>query len=162
MAKARNVVMTPDAEEMSEKEVELLLEQRDKEALQASEPAALLPVDDADVEAAAIAQRDEHIASFCATELPHAIDLAPINSKIVVILEQNVPRAMIATPSGVETLPEGDIAHKLPAGARIQKLAADRFEAMQLGATVVQPLLVTASGTEAIAAFIGHFHARED
>lgn len=174
MAKNRNVVMTPEAPvvelddaghpEPSFKEVEDMLAARDRQAAAQSDAPPLAPIDDADLsplaEDALNAYRDQHIATFAAAELPHALDLADINAKIVVILEDNVPVAMMAAPSGVDRLPDGDIAHRLPAGARIQKIAADRFEAIQLGATVQQPLLVTASATEAIAQFVAHFHAR--
>lgn len=173
MAKNRNVVMTPETPviefddagnpEPSLKEVEDMLAARDRAEVASQ---VLAPIDDENLsplaEDALNAYRDEHIATFAAAELPHALDIADINSKIVVILEDNVPVAMMAAPSGVERLPDGDIAHKLPAGARIQKLAADRFEAVQLGATVVQPLLVTATATEAIAQFVKHFHAPAD
>jgi hypothetical protein len=173
MAKPRNVVMTPEAPtielddagnpEPSLKEVEDMLAARDREEAATHVPAPLPPIDEANmsplVEDALNAYRDEHIAPFAEAGLPHALDLADINSKIVVILEDNKPLAMLATPSGIDVLPEGDVAHKLPAGARIQKLARDRFEATQLGATVVQPLLVTATATEAIGMFIKHFHA---
>lgn len=90
----------------------------------------------------------------------HALDHAPKNSKIVVILNQEThkPEAMLATPDGVTRLPDFDPAHKLPEGARIQKIGDGRFVATQLSATVIVPDLETPTAALAIVQFIPHFH----
>lgn len=90
----------------------------------------------------------------------HALDDAPINSKIVVVkLHGNTGNAaVLATPDGAHQLPEGDPAHLLPDGARIRKVADDVFIAEQLSPVEDRPRLETASAGEAIARFIDHFH----
>lgn len=90
---------------------------------------------------------------------PHALDLAPDNSKIVVVLLDGKSHAVIAGPEGAKELPVGDIAHRLPEGARIQKLP-DRqgFRATQLSAVEDHPDRTYATAGAAIAGFLEHFH----
>lgn len=93
-----------------------------------------------------------------APEIPagelHALDLAPLNSKIVVTEDG----ALLAGSNGVSLLPKHDPASKLPRGARIQKLGTDRFVAVQLSATVTVADLETTTAAEAIRRFLPHFH----
>lgn len=84
----------------------------------------------------------------------HALDFAPVHSKIVVTTEG----AVFATPNGVSFLPKTDSAAKLPVGARIEKIAADQYRSQQLNATLARPATVHATAIEAIAAFVEHFH----
>lgn len=50
---------------------------------------------------------------------PHALESAPVNSKVVVAGQR---AAVLATPAGVTPLPAGDPAHLLPQTTTIQKL----------------------------------------
>lgn len=84
----------------------------------------------------------------------HALDTSPVNSKIVVT-EQG---AILATPDFVGCLPEGDIAHALPEGARIQKIREGVFRSVQLDPAHVFDALLTGTATEAIDGFLAHFH----
>lgn len=61
----------------------------------------------------------------------HALDLAPENSKIVVVKasERNGRLAVLATPDGPQKLPENDPAHLLPEGSKIYKVAEGCYEA---------------------------------
>lgn len=67
---------------------------------------------------------------------PHALDTAPENSKIVVITvtlkkgERPVRRGVLATPDGEHLLPEGDLAHLLPVGAKVFRAGAADFRAV--------------------------------
>lgn len=88
---------------------------------------------------------------------PHALDLAPVNSKIVVTEDG----AMLATPAGVSVLPKHDPASRLPKGARIIKGDPVTFIASQLSATVFVKPKNYRSAAEAIADFQGYFHARK-
>jgi hypothetical protein len=165
MGRPKNAVAVAevtDDEEMSEKDVELLLEQRDREALAAIEVRPLAPLDETSPESALMNARDEHIAAFCAAELPHDLDLAPVHSKIVIVLDDNVPVAVLAGPSGTTPLDSANVASRLPVGARIFKAADDRYEATQLGATELRPMLVTQNAVDAIGKFIAHFHSEDD
>lgn len=84
----------------------------------------------------------------------HALDDAPINSKIVKLKEG----AILGGPSGNRLLPSGDPAHGLPVGAKIFKLAEGRYIAEQLDAVEYHPEFETDSASSAIAQFIAHFH----
>lgn len=115
----------------------------------------------------------------------HALDLAPVHSKVVVVMVDGRPKAVIDTTTGHPTpLPDGDVAHKLPEGAKILKttvaahlrnLASDpneRYHAQnalqgwvgdlfvgeQLSAQEWHHPLYRHTGTEAIADFVAHFH----
>lgn len=85
----------------------------------------------------------------------HALDSAPVNSKIVVVEGDG---AILATPDFHTRLPDGDPAHKLPVGARIVKRAEGIYQSIQLSPAEDHPLLVTASARDAIAQFVPHFH----
>lgn len=169
MGRAKNAVVEAPVElddlgepEMDVLEVERLLEQRDRDAAAAIEVKPLAPLDETSPESALMAARDEHIAAFCAADLPHDLDLAPINSKIVVVLDDNQPVAVLATPAGTQPLDRADVATRLPVGARIFKADEGRYEATQLGATEPRPMLVAANAVEAIGKFIAHFHSDDD
>lgn len=84
----------------------------------------------------------------------HALDLAPVNSKIVVTEEG----AMLATPQGVTVLDDADTASRLPDGARIRK-TADGYIADQIGDNAT-PALVTTTADDAIDRFRFHFHGQ--
>lgn len=88
----------------------------------------------------------------------HALDEAPVNSKIVRTRES----AVLATPERVVDLPKTDPASRLPEGARIAKRSEHRYEAEQLNAGVTLPMLVTTTAAEAIAGFVQHFHPPSD
>lgn len=148
--------------EMGILDVEKMLEQRDREAVAALEVKPLAPLDEKSPESALMNARDEHIASFCAAELPHDLDLAPVHSKIVVILDENVPVAVLAGPAGSVPLDKANVASRLPVGARIFKRAEDRYESTQLGASEPRPMLVTQNAVDAIGRFIAHFHSEDD
>lgn len=90
----------------------------------------------------------------------HALDLEPVNSKVVVILDQNKPKALLATPAMLEpkVLPEGDPAHKLPEGARIRKVEEEKYIGEQLNAVEMRPPLVRDTAAAVISEFVKHFH----
>jgi hypothetical protein len=91
----------------------------------------------------------------------HALESAPVNSKLVVVEDgQKHRKAVLATPSGAEFLPEGDPAHALPLGARIHKAADGKYVATQLSPALDFPDATFATASEAIAGFIPHFHPR--
>jgi hypothetical protein len=125
-------------EELSILEVQNLMEERDR----AAQPIKPVPV-----------------AEYLEAALPvvpglHALDSAPVNSKIVVV-EQG---AVLATPSdGPVLLPKTDRAHKLPEGAKITKTHAG-FRAEQLSAVIDRPVMLYATAGEAIDGFLAHFH----
>lgn len=95
---------------------------------------------------------------------PHALDAAPMNSKIVVVKdpESGANVAMLATPDGAKPLPPGDVAHRLPEGARIAKLPhrgdGVRYQGTQLSAVLDFPPLYDTSAAAMISRFVGHFH----
>jgi hypothetical protein len=84
----------------------------------------------------------------------HALDSAPVNSKIVVV----DTGAIMATPDFEIRLPDGDPAHALPIGARIIKRADGIYQSVQLSPAEDRPLLITATAADAIARFVVHFH----
>ena len=89
----------------------------------------------------------------------HALEAAPVNSKIVVVKESDAEKtAWMGTPDGAFPLPRGDVAHKLPIGAVIRKTADDRYEATQLGDQTGAKPLVSTSALAAIDGFLAHFH----
>lgn len=117
---------------------------------------------------------------------PHALDLAALDSKLVVVLVDGKPKAVLVTPTTNATpLPVGDPAHKLPEGAKILKTtvaahlkhlaqhdpreriaaastlqawAGDLYVGEQLSAQEWHHPLYTATAAEAIAGFVAHFH----
>lgn len=174
-------------EELSELEVQQLLEHRDKEEAAMEPVAAGVPDSLPKTDAEYLREGAEEVAvllgelapelvicSHCkgagflpatqesAPPLPtplHALDSAPENSKIVVVLLDGKSHAVLAGPSGAKELPKDDVAHRLPEGARILKLTDGQgYEATQMSPTVDFPPLRTASAGEAIAQFIAHFH----
>lgn len=98
-----------------------------------------------------------------APDVRHALDLAPINSKIVVVKREGESGmiAVLATPDGAHPLPKGDPAHRLPDGARIRKIAEGSFIAEQLSPAVDHPRLETVTASDAIGRFVDHFHPRD-
>lgn len=108
----------------------------------------------------AIAAASEESAVVEIVAIPsHALDSAPINSKIVVVREAGVTSIILALPSGEQVLLGGDdIAIQLPVGAKIQKTADGEFLASQLGGNEAHPALVTGTAHEAITGFVPHFH----
>lgn len=93
---------------------------------------------------------------------PHALDSAPVNSKIVVVRLDGKNKAVLAMPSGTITLPVGDAAARLPEGARIAKVADGKFVSTQLSPAIDCPPLHTKTAIEAIVQFIPHFHGPTD
>ena len=85
----------------------------------------------------------------------HALDLAPVNSKIVVTEHG----AVLAAPDGLSLLAKSDPASKLPRGAKILKVAEARYVSTQLDAAL-HPDTTHATATDAIAAFFDDFHPR--
>jgi hypothetical protein len=107
----------------------------------------------ADREAAAVSM------TISAPALPpspplHALDLAPVNSKIVATLGG----AVLATPERVELLPPGDPAHRLPEGAKIQKVAEHVYRASELRSFYGHDAKDYETATAAIQDFLTHFH----
>lgn len=88
------------------------------------------------------------------TRRAHALDFAPVGSKIVV----TNAGAVLATPDQSPFLPDGDEAHKLPVGARIAKVAEGKFQSEQLNPSVDHASTIHASAVEAIGAFTAYFH----
>lgn len=84
----------------------------------------------------------------------HSLDDAPVNSKIVKTLDG----AWLATPTGVVQLKKTDMASRLPDGARIQKIAENRYRATQLSPAEQKPDFDTLTAYEAIQRFVPHFH----
>jgi hypothetical protein len=89
---------------------------------------------------------------------PHALDSAPINAKIVVVLLDGKSHAVLAGPAGAKELPVGDVAHRLPEGARIRKIGEREFMAEQMNATEDHAPITRESAGRAIADFVAHFH----
>ncbi len=93
--------------------------------------------------------------------LLHVLDYAPVGSKLVGT-DQGV---VFASPEGGDgrgaeiLLPKTDLAGRLPAGARIQKLADGAYRSVQLDAgREDKPALITATAYEAIVQFVPYFH----
>jgi hypothetical protein len=91
----------------------------------------------------------------------HALDEAPIGSKLVGT-DQGV---VFARPDGGEgrggetLLPKTDVAGKLPAGARIQKIGEGVYRGVQLDSgREDKPALITATALECIQQFVPYFH----
>lgn len=84
----------------------------------------------------------------------HALDISPINSKIVVTDEG----AVLATPISVGKLPKTDPANRLPTGARITKRAEMVFDSWQLSPAEDHPTQTYATAGEAIRNFVNDFH----
>lgn len=87
-------------------------------------------------------------------EAPHALDVAPIGSKVVVTDEG----AVLATSFSVGKLPKTDPANKLPPGAKITKRAEQVFDSWQLSPAEDYPLQTYATAAEAIKNFVNDFH----
>lgn len=145
-----------DADEPPELEVQQLLESRDAERAAAEAVAAVVPV--ACTRCGGSGYEPEGASVPEPPHGPHALDSAPLNSKIVVVLIAGKSHAVLATHEGAKELPAGDIAHRLPEGARIFKQAEDQYRAEQLSPTVDHPPLVCTTAGECIARFVGHFH----
>lgn len=86
---------------------------------------------------------------------PHALDLAPVNSKIVVVRDSGRTFALLATPDGVSELPEGDPAHLLFEGARIQKLGESLFRSQPVSS---ETAVDSPTAHEALSTFMRHFY----
>lgn len=106
----------------------------------------------------AISDELDAVAPPTAPQPLHALDTAPPNSKVVVVLLDSTRKAVLATPDGVEPLSPDDPASKLPEGAVIQKVAEGKFISIQLNPSVDYPPLGTETAGEAIAAFVPYFH----
>jgi hypothetical protein len=95
-------------------------------------------------------------------EIPtHELDWAPIGSKLVGT-DQGV---VFARPDGGQgrggetLLPKTDVAGKLPAGARIQKIGEGVYRGVQLDSgREDKPALITATALECIQQFVPYFH----
>ena len=87
---------------------------------------------------------------------PCALEDATRNSKIVVVSEFDVKVAKMMTPKGFYDMEPDDLAHKLPRGARIRKVAENEFVADQIGGSKGTHTFPTAR--EAILGFVPHFH----
>lgn len=97
--------------------------------------------------------------AFAWDELPpHALDSAPVNSKIVVVLLDGKSHAVLAGPDGAKELPKGDPAHRLPEGARIRKIGEREFLAEQMSPAEDHAPITRETTMRAIADFIPHFH----
>lgn len=130
-----------DPDEPSELEVQRMLEAEDRGEL--PEPVAEGPA----------------IEPVSPPDGPHALENAPVNSKIVVVLgNEGKTIAFLATPDGVHALPPGDPAHSLPDGARIQKRAEGLFRAEQLSPAVDHEPKDFVTVRDAIVGFVAHFH----
>lgn len=89
----------------------------------------------------------------------HALDDAPVNSKIVVVHTDGTTYALLALPKGEPVrLPSDDPASKLTVGAKIQKVGDHEYVARQIGLGDNSPALVTTTARDAIAGFMAHFH----
>jgi hypothetical protein len=133
-----------DEEEYSELQVQQMLEAADR-----GEETPFQPLSEPEPEPASPLRRGEIV-----TGVFHPLDLADINSKIV-MTDQG---AVLGTPQGATLLPMGDPAHLLPVGARIRKLAEDKFVGEQLSPAKERPVLECISALEAIEKFVPHFH----
>lgn len=88
----------------------------------------------------------------------HALDLAPVNSKIVVTVEG----AFLAGPDGPVALEKTDPANRLPVGAKIIK-TRDGFGIVAYVSTQLSPVQHSEPGVypstlQAIKAFVEHHH----
>ena len=148
MARQRSAPIERDdsgAPEPSAKEVELMLEAADRG--ETPTPLSLPP----ELRAAVALEKE--------TGPIHQLDLEPVGSKIVVVSggdEQG--GAFIGGPAGTKRLPDDDVAQKLPIGARIRKVAEDRYVGEQLSPAEERKPLVRATAADVIAAFVVHFH----
>ena len=105
------------------------------------------------------------------------LDDAPVNAKIVVVRDEGKAYPILATPAGSAQVPEGDMAWKLPLGARIRRVAtvprgtmrtvkgqttvvatSYSFVSDQLDAVEDRDPLYTATAADACAQFVPHFH----
>lgn len=88
------------------------------------------------------------------TRRAHAMDFAPVHSKLVKTSEG----AVMVTPADTgKYLPKGDIAHGLPTGAKIEKIAAESYRSSQLDAQFDIPPTLHTTAIEAIEMFAAHF-----
>lgn len=146
-------------EELSELDVQKLLEAQDRAAAAPTTPVnAPTPAD----VVCPMCHGAGHVAASVGASAsvvssgPHALDEAKNNSKIVV----TKLGAVMATPDGVKQLPVGDPAHGLPEGARIMKQGPDAYVACQLSAVEDHPEKTFPSAGAAIVGFLAHFHPR--
>lgn len=84
----------------------------------------------------------------------HALDFAPLHSKIV---KTDRGAVIVQPPDVPRLLPPGDLAHGLPVGAKIEKTAADAYRSTQLDDQIGAPPTVHTSAIDAITAFEAHF-----
>lgn len=87
---------------------------------------------------------------------PCALEDATRNSKVVVVNEFDIKVAKMMTPKGFYDMEPNDLAHKLPRGARIRKVAENEFVADQIGGSGNTHTFSTAR--EAMLGFVPHFH----
>lgn len=91
-------------------------------------------------------------------ERPCALDGAPVNSKIVVVLKDGKKFPVLMTPAGEKPLAADDVAWTLPADARVRKDGESEYVADQLNHNRPVPSLVCGTARAAIAQFHQHFH----
>lgn len=114
------------------------------------------------------------------SEPPCALDEAPRNSNITVVNKDNLPYPVLMTPGGELPLAHADVAHRLPIGGYIRRIAPTvgqwqsiqgrsvmvpdgmEFFAEQIGAFEDRPRLYTTTAREAVARFGKHFHDHKD
>jgi hypothetical protein len=153
MAKAKKPIELDDAgdPEPTAKEAELILEQLD-----ADEKNAPLSEQPPEVREQLSAEITKAVGAL------HQLDLEPINSKIVVTQApaDKPGGAFLATPTGARRLPDNDPAHKLPVGARIRKLAEEKYVGEQLSPSDPREQLICTTAAECIARFVEHFHGK--
>lgn len=78
----------------------------------------------------------------------HALDDAPVNSKIIVLKKPD--SAILATPEKTARLPDGDPAHRLPEGVKIFKRSECLYDVSQIAITGDKVLFTADSALSAI------------
>lgn len=89
---------------------------------------------------------------------PCALDSAPVNSKIVVVIVAGKRVPVLMTPDGEKAVTVDDLSYMLPEGARIRKVKENLFVATQLSPAEDHLDLKTVTAREAILEFNFHFH----
>lgn len=89
---------------------------------------------------------------------PCALEGAPNNSKIVVVLNNGKKTPILATPQGVYIPVENDVAWTLTTGAKITKVSEDKYIAIQLDHNRAVEPLEGSSVRDVIQRFHKHFH----
>lgn len=89
---------------------------------------------------------------------PCALDGAPINSKVVVVLADGKRKPILMGPRGESVLAINDVAWTLPVGAKISKDGESKFTARQLDHNRDMKPLVCPTARDAISQFHHHFH----